>query len=97
MALAQLWDYPPKPFLEQVLEHCSGAATLYMYLWEKRDTNCCVHIPKKELYTKFHPNKVTNDIRALNNEGLVSLFDSKPGHICAELVDWQEFEEFEDS
>jgi hypothetical protein len=91
MTIQQIWEYPPKPFLEQVANHCPKAISTYFYLWEKRDKNNCVMMTPQDISYFMHRNAFKDNLRKLNLEGLISYIEH-PGKISIELVDWESFE-----
>lgn len=92
MAIQQLWEYPPKPFLEQIVRHCPKAAETYFFLWENKDKNNRLILTKDDVAFK-HPVAFKDDLRKLSNEGLIN-FRENAGAIGVEVVDWEE--EFDD-
>lgn len=92
--ISDLWDYPPLPFLEQVLKHCPRAALLYIKLWQKKDKNHEVHGHLDPLTNLTGDTKTLfmNKVLDLVSEGLVSM-NRTDKFICIQLVDWNTFED----
>lgn len=88
-----LWDYPPYPYLKQVLEHCPKSASLYMDLWESRNKESSVQIKKDEIKSRFFTSLYLfeTSLMKLVKEGLVSV-DEKRGEYNIELTRWDEIE-----
>lgn len=91
MAIAEFWEYPPYPFLQQVLHHCPKAALTYWHLWKQKDKNNNVSMTNKDVSYFKHPNAFKSDLRQLNIEGLIS-YDEDGGKISIEMVDWESFD-----
>ena len=91
MAIYQIEEMPPKPFLMQVLNHCSKAALLYIHLWEKRDKDNRVIMTKEDVSHIMHHSAFRDNLRKLNCEGLIDYSESLGG-IWVEMVDWQDVE-----
>lgn len=87
----QLYDYPPYPFLQQVLDHCPKSGYLYLNLWKNRDKDNKIQILKKDIQNEYliSPIKFRNDLLHLCREALVSI-DETPNSIYIELTDWEE-------
>lgn len=91
-----LWDYPPYPYLEQVLNHCNEAGSTYLSLWKDRNKDNCVSIEKAEIRTRFLCSRhlFHNNLLKLVKEGLISV-DETADKITVHLVDW-EYDEIEE-
>lgn len=91
MSTAQLFDYPPHPYLKQVLVHCPKAGATYMQLWESRNKNNRVSIYKKQVKSEYliSQSKFKNDLLLLVREGLASI-DESPLMLTIELVGWDD-------
>jgi len=95
MAVEVLHEYPPYPYLFQILEHCPKSGLVYMQLWKLRDKNSRVVVDKKDIRTEFLMTgiKFRNDLLSLVREGLCNV-DESPQKIYIELVDFQEGVEY---
>jgi len=91
MQVQNVWEYPPYPFLEQVLEHCPKAGKTYCFLWKKRDKDNRVLLQRED-YTFRHPNAFKEDLRKLFNEGLIS-FKDLGNRISIEMISWEDMED----
>lgn len=85
--MADLWVYPPLPFLEQVLRHCPRSGLLYLKLWQEKNEECRCHFSKKDISNFMHPHAFSNALRKLCDEGLVSCNEGQ-NSLTIELVDW---------
>jgi hypothetical protein len=92
MTAHPLWNYPPYPFVQQILNHCPKAGSTYFFLWEKKDQNNFVVVSKEDISYFMHFNAFKDNLRKLNLEGLISYVE-RPGKISVELVNWEDFEE----
>jgi hypothetical protein len=90
----QVWDYPPYPYLEQVLSHCPKAGCTYLYLWKHRDSNNYLQIERDKIpsSTLFSTASFLHNLRLLASEGLIS-FIEKGNRLKIELVGWDIFDE----
>lgn len=93
MIIHKLEELPPKFFLKQVANNCPKAISTYIYLWEKKDKNNKVMVTSKDISYFSHPNAFKDNLRKLNNEGLLNYIPEDSGTISIEMVDWQDFEE----
>ena len=85
----QAWDYPPYPYLEQVLSHCPKAGYTYLYLWKHRDCENFLQIKRLDISTQTLISTATfmHNLRLLASEGLIS-FEEKAADVVIEIVDW---------
>jgi len=85
------WDYPPLPYLEQVLNHCPRAAQTYLWLWTHSDENRRVRLRSSTIadVTMISRARFNNSLREIFREGLIS-FKEHLDIIEAELVTWDE-------
>lgn len=92
-----LWDYPPYPYLHQVLSHCHKAGLTYMDLWKQRDDKNKVIVGKDEIRTKFLSTTHTfhHNLLLLAKEGLVNV-DERPNSLIIELTGWDNEDEYDD-
>ena len=89
--IQNIFDYPPYPYLEQIVNHCPKAAALYLVLWKNRDKSNKLSVYKKDIQMEYltSPVKFRNDLLQLCKEALISI-DETPNVIHLELVDWQD-------
>ncbi len=73
------YDYPPYPYLEQVLKNCPNSGSLYLKLWADRGVNNKLIIRKKQVQTEFLMTKPLwiDRINKLVAEGVVSYWETK--------------------
>lgn len=85
----ELWDYPPYPYLHQVLSHCHKAGVTYLDLWKERDKNNKVTIEKDEIRSRFlaSTHNFHHNLLLLVKEGLLSI-DESSNRLIVELTDW---------
>ena len=78
---------PPYPYLKQVADHCPKCVSLYMELWNKRDSKDKVAVYKKDIKTYFltSPTRFKNELLMIVREGLASI-DESPNMLVIELV-----------
>ena len=91
MKIRKEWDYPPYPFLEQVLSHCPKAGWTYLFLWKERDAFDCLRIKKLDIPAKTLMSRISFDanMRNLCREGLVSAYQTDDD-LQIELVRWED-------
>ena len=82
-------DLPPKMFLMQVMDDISKA---YCFLWDNKNDDHQVQMSWKDLTKLYNKNNFRTTLRKLNNQGLLSYFESEDG-VDIELVGWDEIEE----
>jgi len=80
---------PPRMFLMQIIDNVSR---LYCFLWDRKDEENTINLTWKELSKFFNKNSFKNNLRKLNNEGLLNYEESESG-ISIELVGWDEVDE----
>jgi hypothetical protein len=89
--LRQQWEYPPMPYLEQVLNHCSRAGQTYVWLWKHADDNKVCHVRASHIAEATLISKATfkHSLRALCREGLLS-FQESDDIMEIELTGWDD-------
>lgn len=89
MTALQDWDYPPYPFLRQVLQHCADSGKLYLDLWVLRDEEGMVEVPKADVVKIFllHPAGFKKKLLALCVEGVCSMYETEDKYLL-EFVRW---------
>ncbi|HLT41317.1 MAG TPA: hypothetical protein VKZ95_01325 [Sphingobacteriaceae bacterium] len=90
---AQIWDYPPYPYLAQVLNHCCKAAGTYLDLWKVRDKENKILVEKDDIRMRFltSTHHFNHNVLLLAREGLASIQET-PTHLSIELTDWDDGE-----
>lgn len=85
------WDYPPLPYLEQILNHCCRAAQTYLWLWNHSDQNrrCRLRSSTIADMTMISRARFKNSLREICREGLLS-FREHNDILEIELVAWDE-------
>lgn len=92
MAQAKLYsrrDYPPMPYLEQVLNHAPKAGQVYLWLWRHANEDHVCHLRASLIAdcTMISKTSFKNSLRALCREGLLS-FQEHDDIVEIELVGW---------
>lgn len=90
--ILQYENLPPTPFLRQVHLHCPKAASLYDYLWGKKDGKSVVKVHKDDIVFLCSMESFKDNIRRLNLEGLLNYFRKDDQYII-ELVEWDDLDE----
>ena len=80
---------PPKMFLQQILD---SVASIYVFLWEKKDQLNKLFITWKDLTKYYNKNSFRTSLRKLNHEGLLNYDESSDG-VSIELVGWDEVDD----
>ncbi len=93
--MSNSWDYPPYPFLSQVLQHCPQAGKLYLDLWKTQDKEGFSVLQKKEISSLFylHPLAFKRKLLDLCSEGVCSLMEEDDKYVI-EFISWDK--EFDD-
>jgi hypothetical protein len=81
----QIWDYPPYPYLEQVLISAPAAAYTYMKLWSNRNPLNITSIEPNYRYA--YGRNFKQNLLKLCNQGLINV-DERPSVTIVELVGW---------
>lgn len=70
-----IWDYPPYPYLEQVLRHTPRSGLLYLELWRMQDEAGLVLVEKEllEQTLLMHPMTFKCNLMGLCMEGVCSM------------------------
>jgi hypothetical protein len=79
------WDYPPYPYLEQVLLETPGAGRTYMKLWERRNPLNITEI-KANMRNEYGKN-LKQHLWMLCEQGLINVSE-RPSTLFVELVNW---------
>jgi hypothetical protein len=83
--MQNLWDYPPYPYLEQVLVDSPAAGHTYMKLWSKRNPLNITEIKPDWRYE--YGKNLKKHLWMLCNQGLINV-DERPSVTIVELVGW---------
>lgn len=86
---------PPALYLLQTLDHCPKASRTYCRLWEYKDKNDLITVPKKDVKILFlsKVDKFEKDLLELTKEGLISFnLEEKIYHIELTGFDADAFE-----
>jgi hypothetical protein len=89
VTVTPIWDYPPLPYLEQVLQHCHKAASTYLSLWKGRNKHNKLTVAKDKIKTDFLTSVATfnHNLRLLARECLINVTE-RPLTLEIELVGW---------
>jgi hypothetical protein len=81
------FDYPPYPYLSQVLKNCPKAGLTYLEIWKDRDQINKVHVYKKDVPSTYLSSlaKFRHDLLLLVKEALVNI-EETPLVIHIELI-----------
>lgn len=87
----QYSDFPPAPYLLQILRHAPETALLYYRMWGSRNAEHKFAIKKQDIFNTFlvSPTVFRNRVVKLMEEGLLS-FETTPKHYYIELTAFDE-------
>lgn len=77
---------PPKPFLMQIMDITSK---VYVFLWERQDSNNRVVMTWKDLARYWNKNSFKTSLRKLTDVGLIG-YQETSRDLSVELVRWDE-------
>jgi hypothetical protein len=82
-------ELPPVMFLTLVTDHCPEAASLYIKLWNKKDSENQSVILHEDIRMEFleSTTRFRNFLFRLLKESLVN-FEERDDSFCIELVGW---------
>lgn len=91
MDFRPLKQYPPMPFLEQVINHCPRAGRTYMTLWNLKGKSSSLKFTKKKIpdIALQSAYQFRENLRLLALEGLVS-YSEKGDNLHIDLVEWED-------
>ena len=84
-------QYPPMPYLEQVINHCPKAGRTYLTLWNIKGKTSAITLKKKRIpdVALQSAHCFRENLRSLALEGLVS-YAEKGDNLLIELVEWDD-------
>ena len=90
-------EYPPMPYLEQVMNHVPKAAQTYVWLWKHSNHENICQLRSSRIAEVTMMSKATfkNSLRALCREGLAN-FEESDDVMKIELTGWDDDEELDD-
>lgn len=89
--LSPAWDYPPYPYVQQVIKNCPKAAETYFWLWAHKDPEYRIQLLSDEvvLFTLLPKRTFYNNCVLLARECLLNMARDQD-RIEIELVGWSD-------